>query len=391
MKKALIITAVAGFIRGFLVNDIKTLHKLGFEVHCAADANNVGADGILDFFDDLDVEFHQIDFNSKKPFSKNTLKAYLEVVDLLNQHEFNLVHSHTPIAGFITRFAAQKYRKNGTKIIYTTHGYYFHKKAPIRDWIVYYPIEYLAAFWSDAIVTINNEDFNCAKKMPCKKCFHINGVGLNTERFFDVSIDRDVYRKSIGVGKDDIMVLAAGELTTRKNHQVIIRALGKLKNNNIVFVVCGRAMQGSGTYNLLQNLAKQENVRMNMLEFRSDMPQICHCADIGVLPSLREGLGMVSLQIMAAGVPMVTSNVHGIVDYMIPDKTGYMYDPMDVDGFAEGIRKLCDKEKRASMTIYCKNMARQFSAEISSEQMKNIYTELLFEDEQHKNSWGKIP
>ena len=93
-------------------------------------------------------------------------------------------------------------------------------------------------------------------------------------------------------------------------------------------------------------LADDHNVRFKMLGFRKDMPMIYHCADIGVLPSTREGLGMVGLQALAAGVPLVTSNVHGIVDYMVEGKTGYMVSPYDVSGFADAIKKLADPGMR---------------------------------------------
>lgn len=376
-KKALIITAVAGFIRGFLVSDIQILQEMGYEVHCAADAENVGADGIEAFFDELNIVFHQIGFNSKKPFSKETFQAYRQVRRLLAKERFAVIHCHTPIAGCITRFAANKYRRRGTRVIYTSHGFYFHDRAPKKDWLIYYPLELLASTWCDAIVTINQEDYHRAQKMWTKKAYHINGVGLNLKKYKDVVIDREAYRRSIGVEPEDIVVLAAGELTERKNHQVIIRALGKLRDPRLVFVLCGRAMQGKGTYDRLVALAEEEKVRFLPLGFRSDMPAIYRCAEMCVLPSKREGLGMVSLQAMIAGVPLVTPNVHGIKDYMRQGKTGYLCDPDDVEGFAEGIRKLCDPQVRASMRENCIKMAEQFSQEVSSGQMRAIYQELL--------------
>lgn len=376
---AIIVTALSGFISAFLQRDITLLQNMGFKVHCAADDTNSNVNARDGLWDELGVTFHQIEFDSTNPMSKKTLSAYLKIRKLMEKEMFDVVHCHTPIAGFVTRLAVKSYHKKGVKVIYTTHGFYFHKKAPIRDWLKYYPLEKIASLWSDAIITINNEDLNCARHMWAKKCYKINSVGLDTKKYMSVSIDKDEYRKSLGVESEDVMVLAAGELSDRKNHSVVIKALGKLNNHRIVFVICGRATKGKGTYDSLLKLSKENGVRLKFLGFRYDMPMIYRCADICVLPSKREGLGMVGLQSLISGVPLVSSNVHGIKDYMIEGKTGYMYDPDDVNGFAEGIELLCDPDRRNIMVEYCVDMALKFSAEISTAQMEKIYREVLKE------------
>ena len=73
--------------------------------------------------------------------------------------------------------------------------------------------------------------------------------------------------------------------------------------------------------------------------FRKDIPELCHAADISAFPSRIEGLGLAGIEAMAAGVPLVSSNVHGILDYVIDGKTGYTCDPDDLDGFAMAIDK----------------------------------------------------
>lgn len=79
MKKALIVTAFAGFIKSFLSNDIKILQEMGYEVHCAANIFHAGAEGMNDYFANMGVVFHQIDFSSNKPISKETILSYIEL------------------------------------------------------------------------------------------------------------------------------------------------------------------------------------------------------------------------------------------------------------------------------------------------------------------------
>lgn len=94
-------------------------------------------------------------------------------------------------------------------------------------------------------------------------------------------------------------------------------------------------------------------MRVIFLGFRKDIPEINRCADIAVLPSLREGLGLAGIEALASGVPVVGSNVQGIKDYVIDGKTGYLCSPRDADAFADKIQLLSDKEARFSMRKAC--------------------------------------
>lgn len=106
MKKALIVTALARFTKSFLTNDIVTLQNMGYEVHCAANIHHTGAECMSEYFNEMNVIFHQIDFSSSKPISMKTVKSYKEMVELFKTDKFDVIHCHTPIAGVITRYGA---------------------------------------------------------------------------------------------------------------------------------------------------------------------------------------------------------------------------------------------------------------------------------------------
>lgn len=375
MKKALIITALGGFIRSFLTSDIKILQDMGYEVHCAANINHEGADGLAEYFEEMNVVFHQIDFSSNRPISKETLMAYKQVVKLIKKTRFSLIHCHTPIAGVITRVAARKQQKKGTKVIYTTHGFYFHKHSSKKTWMVFRTIEDLMSRYSDAIITINHEDYSNAKKMHCSNVYYIPGVGVDTKRFSDVIVDRDEYRKKLGVKKEDFLILGVGELSHRKNHQIIIKALGEAKIPNSVFMICGNAMNSANTKDELEKLAKQENVDLRLMGLRKDIPEICKCADIGVMPSTREGLGLSGIEMLASGLPVVASDVHGIVDYIINNEDGYLCNPYDYREFSGAIKKAL--KTKDVMKKKCKKYAKPFDKKYANEKMKEIYQKIL--------------
>lgn len=375
--KVLIVTALAGFIRSFLDNDINILQSMGYEVHCAANKFHPGAEEIDNYFREKKVIFNQIDFSSDNPVSKRSFVAWKQIKKLVKENDYSLVHCHTPIAGALTRWVCRNNRKNGMKVIYTTHGFFFHKGSSIKSWILYYTIEKLMSNYSDMIITINSEDFSNAQKMHCKQVKYINGVGVDTECYTNVTINRNAYRATIGVNATDLMILAVGELSPRKNHQVIIKALGRLNISNAVFVICGNAMKDSATNDLLTKLSREFHVKTILLGLRKDIPQICHCADIGVMPSTREGLGLAGIEMLASGLPLVTSNVQGILDYMVDGETGYVNDPVDIDGFANSINKLSKAEERNRMHEKCIAAAKRFDKSISNSQMQKIYAEIL--------------
>lgn len=377
MKKALIVTAFARFVKSFLTNDIKILQDMGYEVHCAANIHHAGAECMSDYFADMGVIFHQIDFSSNKPISKETIVSYLEVKKIIKENYFDVIHVHTPIAGAITRYACKNQRKRGTTVIYTTHGFYFHKYSSKKTWLIFHTIEDFMSRYTDAMITINHEDYNNAKIMHCSKVYYIPGVGVDTKRYTDIVINRNDYRKKLGIGKDDLLILAVGELSNRKNHQIIIKALSELKIQNAVFMICGNAMTSANTKDKLEEMAKESKVDLRLMGLRDDIPQICKCADIGVMPSTREGLGLSGIEMLAAGIPVVASNVHGIVDYIIDGEDGYLCAPDDAHAFAQAILKLRNEEKRKSMVDKCINIAKKFDKKYSYKKMRDIYEELL--------------
>lgn len=377
MKKVLIVTAFARFIKSFLTNDIRILQSMGYSVHCAANIKHAGAECMTEYFDEMNVTFHQIDFSSSKPISKQTFTSYQEMKNLLEKDYFEMIHCHTPIAGAITRWISRKQRNRGTVVLYTTHGFYFHKHSSKRTWLVFRNIEDIMSRFSDAIITINHEDYENAKKMHCKKVYYIPGVGVDLKRFADVSVNRKNYREHLGIETKELLILAVGELSQRKNHQIIIKALAKIKAENVVFMICGNAMTNANTKEELESLARNSGVRLRLMGLRDDVPEICKCADIGVMPSTREGLGLSGIEMLASGLPVVASNVHGIVDYVIDGKNGYLCNPYSEDEFAEAIKKLLNADVRRNMKENCMDSVNKFDKKYSNRKMQEIYRELL--------------
>ena len=382
MKKVLIVVSVVSFIEWFNKENVEYLRsELGCEVHIACN---------FDYMDDTDEErtkayldkiraegvvLHNIHF-ARSPLSKDNIAAYSELKKIIDSQRFDLIHCHTPTASILTRLAARGARKSGSVVMYTCHGFHFHNAAPKKNWMIYYPIEKFCSRFCDYIVTINKEDYNRAKTFHTKNVRYIPGAGVDISRIKNTKVDKQAYKKSIGIPEDCVMLLSVGEMIERKNHEVIIRALGKLQNKNIYYVICGKGPLKEHLENLAKELGLAENVVF--LGFRRDIPELCHTADISAFPSRIEGLGLAGIEAMAAGVPLVSSNVHGILDYVIDGKTGYACDPEDVDGFANAISKLAtDKELREGMREDCLKAVEPFELHNALRVMWDIYDEEL--------------
>ncbi len=375
-KRILISTALSGFLKAFLEKDVRILQSMGYEVHFASN-NSIDGEKYVPYFEKMGIVFHQVDFSSNKPFSIRTIDCLRQFSSVLKQVNFDAVHVHTPIPGVIGRLAANRYRSRGMKVLYTTHGFYFHKGSDLKTKLIYKTVEFLMSSMTDAVITINREDYAAAKKMLCKKVYHIPGMGVDIKRFRDADVDRDRYRESLGISDDAFMILTVGELSRRKNHRVVIEALRECGIDEAVFAICGEALTDDDTKKLLLDLAAELGVDLRLLGYRTDIPQICKCADIGVLPSLREGLGLAGIEMLASGLPIVASNVHGIVDYVIDGYNGFLADPLNSHDFADKIKRLYDDEKRRSLAVNCSASVEAFDIERSEESKAEIYREIL--------------
>lgn len=383
MNKALIVVNLAGFLT-FLWNDINTLQEMGYTVEVAMNVHMPDGSNAVEVekLEKLGIKFHHVDFNTKKPLSKNNIVAYRQLKSVLKE-KYNLIHCHTPIVGILTRLLAQKYRKDGTKVIYTTHGFTFTDRSTKKNWLVYFSAEKIMSYYCDAIVTINHEDYNNAKKMHCKHVYLLPSVGLDNSRFRKVVIDRNKYREQFGISSNELMVLAVGELSKRKNHQIVIKAIAEIEDSDkYIFVICGRAIANSTIQQELQELANRLGVRIVFAGHRHDIAEINACADVAVIPSIREGFGMTGVEALASGVPVVGSDVQGIREYVIPGKTGYLCNPFDEHQFADAIKKISEMSfsEREKIAVACKQKAEEFDVSKSISAMKNIYQEVLCYD-----------
>lgn len=368
--KILYATTVSGTINAFLIPHIRVLVENGNQVDVLYKING----GINSEILDLGCEIYDIDF-SRSLFRNNIIKLVSKVREIIVTNNYDIVHTHTPIASAIVRLACKNLKK--VKVIYTAHGFHFFSGAPKMNWLTFYPIEKMLSKYTDTIITINKEDYNRAnRKFKLTSIEYIPGVGLDTGKFKNNKVNKKKLREEIGLPQDSFIVLSAGTLNKNKNHETIIRAIAKINNRDIHYVICGVG----ANENYLKNLSIELGLKgkVHLLGYRHDIANIYKISDVYAFPSFREGLGMSALEAMASGLPIITSNVHGIKDYSIHGKTGFMYSPEDIDGFSKGLYHLLnDRNLIIRMGEYNKEIVERYNMKNAIKAMENIYKKII--------------
>lgn len=372
MKKVLFVaTVVKTHIMEFHIPYLKMFKEMGWETAVAArnDYENP-ADCVIPYCD----TYYNIPFE-RNPLKPGNLKAYKELKHIIDEGEYDIIHCHTPVGAMLTRLAAKQARKKGTKVFYTAHGFHFYKGAPAINWILYYPVEKWLSRYTDVLITINKEDYERAKTFKAGKVCYVPGVGIDLKKFNAGYVNKEQKRKEIGVSADDFVLLSVGELISRKNHEVVIRALSVLKQldklNHIEYVICGRGSYEADLRKLAEGLEVADHV--HFLGYRNDISEICNCADLFVFMSHQEGLPVALMEAMACGLPAVCSNIRGNTDLIEDGVTGLLANntPEEV---AQSISKMkSDTALRNRVASAALQKIKQFDLSSVEDEMSKIY------------------
>lgn len=333
-RRALLVATVLSHVAQFHQPAIGLLKQAGFEVHVAARNNLDEKPGLtLAGVDRLiDVPFE------RSPLTPRNFAAALRLSQLLRETDYELIHCNTPVAGLLTRLLGQRSRRRGALMVYTAHGFHFFRGAPLKNWLLYYPLEWMAAIGTDVLITINSEDYRRASRFPARSVLYVPGVGLDLPRF---KSEQPIMaaRRELGLPKNACVVLSVGELNHNKNHATIIRALAIIPPSNVYYLICGNGPLRDSLERLTAELGLSD--RVQFLGYRRDIPKVLAASDVFCLPSLREGLPVAAMEAMASAKPILSSRIRGVVDLVDADLGGILIsDADDVQAFACALKKL---------------------------------------------------
>ncbi len=369
--KVLLVATVQSHICQFHRPLVKVLHQFGAEVHIAARNNLAEKNGLtLDFADKVfDIPF------SRSPKSRDNIIAYKQLKKIINNDNYDVVHCNTPMGGIVARLAARKARKKGTKVFYTAHGFHFYKGAPMKNWLIFYPIEkFFAHRFTDKLITIAKEDYELAKANFKTDVYHIHGAGVDKKKYLSVPEDKVVaFSKEKGYD-GRFVILCTGELNKNKNQSMLINAMPIILREcpNALLLLAGNGPEEKNLASLINVLNLNDSVKL--LGYCTDLENYINVSDLVVSVSKREGLGLNIIEAMLCGKAVVASNNRGHSELIINNKTGIVLSEYSVNSLASEIIKLINNtELKREFENTAKTAVQPYLCENVEEELKGIY------------------
>lgn len=188
-------------------------------------------------------------------------------------------------------------------------------------------------------------------------------------------------RRELGLPADALVVCIVGRLNAMKGQREAIEALARLGGESHLVIAGEDAEHGGAFASELHRLADDLGVggRVHLTGYRADVPAVLAAADVFVLPSWAEGLPMVVLEAMAAGLPVVAARVGGIPELVVDGETGLLVAPRDVAALAAALGLLVtDEEKRRRLGAAGRlRLEREFTERAASERVLAVYDEVV--------------
>lgn len=374
MKKILV-TSTDVMMAQFLIPHIEYLVESGYKVDVACSKVQGFEYEVYERLQGIaNVSFVEL---KRSPVSMKNIYGLMQLKKLIHEGNYDLIWTNEPVMGTMTRIAAIGSK---SKVLYFAHGFHFFKGASKKRWLLIYPIEKILAHLTDVIVTINEEDFQRAKKHFTKrvKIYKLPGIGIDTRKFEKKGIDIVSKRREMGIGKNDIVLLSVGELEERKNHELSIKAFDKLNLDNAYLLICGKGNEQEKLEQLISHC--QTKNRIKLLGYRTDINELCEMSDLFLFSTFQEGLSVALMEAMANGLVCVVSRIRGNVD-LISKERGFLFSSYSIDECCHAIKCALEQKKNWGKYSFAnKEYIKKFDFANVKEQMKKIVGEMIGEE-----------
>lgn len=307
-------------------------------------------------------------------------RAYRLLRRSLRRLRPEVVHTHSSKAGIVGRAAA--WDEHVPAVVHTIHGLPFGPSESAWRNRLYVALERWAARRCHAIVSVCDAmtEQALAAGVGHPGMYRTVYSGMDVAAFVDPPRPRDEVRRELGLDEPDIAFGTVARLFERKGHDDILAvAPGVLKANpDVRFVFIGDGILRDRLIAETERLGLRHAFRFVGLVPPARIPELLGAVDAVVHPSLREGLARVLPQALLAGRPVISYDVDGAREVVLPE-TGILLPPRDIAGLAQGILRLAADPalRRAMGQEGRRRFADQFRHETMTEQLRSLYLELL--------------
>ncbi len=275
------------------------------------------------------------------------LAAFRALTDVLRAEKPDLVHAHMLISGFLARLAAR--RALVPRIAYTSHGFHFRQPGPWPRRAATFATEWLGGRFTDITLTVSADDAAAARRLGIARRAEAIGNGRDPAIFRPDPAARARLRAELGTPPERLVVVIISRLARVKGYPELLAAMRALPEAEL-WVVGERLASDHGRDLAPLFAASGLGTRLRMLGYREDTPAILAAADIFALPSHFEGLPMVVIEAMLAGLPVVATDIPGPCEQVLPGVTGRLVPRGEVAPLAAALTELAaDPARRATM------------------------------------------
>lgn len=203
-----------------------------------------------------------------------------------------------------------------------------------------------------------------------------NGFAPEQIHLIPNAVDTERFRPGDATGQSRAsgpVVVYVGRLAREKGLELLLRAWSKARNGSGVLVLVGAGELAGALKQLASELGCGDSVRF--IGPCSDVATFLHSADLAVLASDQEGLSNSLLEYMAAGLPVIGSRVSGTEDFVLPGRTGWLFEAGDLDGLVRCLAQAlsASADERAEMA---RNARAEVCARASTETIANSLLQL---------------
>lgn len=284
---------------------------------------------------------------TRNPLDPRNLTAAMRTVrEVVRGQKYDIVHVHTPVAAFVTRCALRNMRREGKpKVVYTAHGFHFHRGGGMMRNYLFRTLERIAGRWTDYLVVINREDAEAAHRyriVPADRIEAMPGIGVDLQNYGPSSAPSERIaglRRELGLDPDDALFTVVAEFTARKRHRDILFAFQRLARPNTHL-----ALAGDGPLRRsMEVLAGELGItgRVHFLGFRRDVPVLMRAAAAVLLASQQEGLPRCVMESMCLQTPVIGTRIRG-TEELLEDGCGLTVEVGDRDGLAQAMAWILD-------------------------------------------------
>lgn len=342
------VTTIPNTLRYFLLPFAEHFRAQNWQVDAMSQKVSASQECVAAFNQVWDVEW------SRNPLDpRNLLTLPRKICRIIAQEQYDIVHVHTPVAAFVTRYALRGMNpKIKPKIIYTAHGFHFYRGGSAFKNAIFLTLEKLAGKWTDYLVVINREDEQAAKYhqiiAPERVCY-MPGIGVDLAYYNSQAVteaEANQIYQDLGLAPETPLFLTLAEFSSRKRHQDIIAALAKLGRSEVHLALAGGGSLEAKIKQLAIALGVENQV--HFLGVRQDVPALLRASRAIILASQQEGLPRSIMESMCLETPAIGTEIRGTQD-LLADGNGLLFPVGDIDALAQAMAWILEHPQEAQL------------------------------------------